>query len=396
MKSQSVSTQSSDLYALNAPSNFWLCLPNPSPDLWHEAVRRALPCLQLPAHVCDEGDILAQTLGEERFGVDHWQLGVYKRVYYHLKPLIPRRIIQWMRKVYSRREDAVVQPHWPVDERFVRFQWQVLKEVMLLAGVGSVQYRALWPDMKSFGLVLTHDIETATGQAFAAKIADLEESLGFRSSFNFVLERYTLDQGLMDDLRLRGFEVGCHGLKHDGKLYSSRSEFDKRSARINALMKQHDMVGFRSPLTHRNPGWMQALEMEYDLSFFDTDPFESIAGGSMTIWPFTIGHFAELPYTLVQDHSLTMIMNETTPDIWLKKVEFLCRYHGLCLLNSHPDYLLEARTLKVYTEFLQNLQDRRDYWHALPRETARWWRLRMQADVAPLCTASLADVEFAI
>ena len=31
---------------------------------------------------------------------------------------------------------------------------------------------------------------------------------------------------------------------------------------------------------------MQALEIEYDLSFFDTDPCEPIPGGTMSIWPF--------------------------------------------------------------------------------------------------------------
>ena len=45
---------------------------------------------------------------------------------------------------------------------------------------------------------------------------------------------------------------------------------------------------------------MRHLEIEYDLSFFDTDPFEPIPGGTMSIWPFFIGHFVELPYTLAR------------------------------------------------------------------------------------------------
>lgn len=33
----------------------------------------------------------------------------------------------------------------------------------------------------------------------------------------------------------------------------------------------------------RHPLWMQSLDIEYDLSFFDTDPYEPMAGGSMSM-----------------------------------------------------------------------------------------------------------------
>ena len=136
------------------------------------------------------------------------------------------------------------------------------------------------------------------------------------------------------------------------------------------------MAGFRSPLTHRNPEWMQALDVEYDLSFFDTDPFEPIPGGSMSIWPFFIGHFVELPYTLVQDYTLTSILRETSPKIWLDKIGFIEKYHGLGLVNSHPDYLKSEYSLDIYYAFLAEMRKRDDYWHALPNEVAKWWRLR--------------------
>jgi hypothetical protein len=127
------------------------------------------------------------------------------------------------------------------------------------------------------------------------------------------------------------------------------------------------------------PEWMQALEIEYDLSFFDTDPFEPIPGGTMSIWPFEIGRFVELPYTLVQDYTLTAVLGETTPRIWVEKVDFIETFSGLALLNSHPDYLLQPANWRLYEQFLQAMR-RRDgsYWHALPREVARWWRARRQ------------------
>jgi len=84
----------------------------------------------------------------------------------------------------------------------------------------------------------------------------------------------------------------------------------------------------------------------------------------------------ELPYTLVQDHTLTAVLGETTPRLWLEKVDFIERYHGMVLVNTHPDYLSDPVTWKVYADFLQAMRHRDGYWHALPREVARWWRVR--------------------
>jgi hypothetical protein len=150
-------------------------------------------------------------------------------------------------------------------------------------------------------------------------------------------------------------------------------------------LKELNAVGFRSPLTMRNPEWMQALQIEYDLSFFDTDPYEPMPGGTMSIWPFILGRFVELPYTLMQDCTLTTILGETTPRLWLQKVDFIERYHGMVLVSTHPDYLSDPVTWKVYADFLQAMRRRGGYWHALPMDIARWWRTRSDAktDVFP-------------
>lgn len=239
-----------------------------------------------------------------------------------------------------------------------------------------MSYRSFWPEGYSYAFVLTHDVETKAGQSNVRKVADLEESLGFHSSFNFVPERYQLDYELIEDLRARGFEIGLHGLKHDGKLFNSYSEFVKQAERINSHLKELNVVGFRSPLTLRNPEWMQMLEIEYDLSFFDTDPYEPMPGGTMSIWPFFLGRFVELPYTLVQDYTLTDVLGELTPQLWLEKVEFIKKYHGMVLLNTHPDYLSKPINWKIYIDFLQAMIKLGGYWHALPMEIARWWRTR--------------------
>ena len=362
------------LWMSNTPANFWLCKQDLPDDLWREAIRNSAPLLGLVDNQCDVEFILAFTLGEGRFGTDHWELDPLKRAYYLIKPLVPRMLTRRLRKIYNR--GVVADETWPIEHRYVDFLWEILRQILVLSGSNELLIKDFWPG-QSLAFVLTHDIETAAGQAFVEVVADLEESLGFRSLFNFVPERYKVNHKLMDNLRQRGFEVGVHGLKHDGRLFDSKPAFMEKANRINGYLKEWNAVGFRAELTHRQPEWMQALEIEYDLSFFDTDPFEPIPGGTMSIWPFFLGHFVELPYTLVQDYTLTSVLGEKSPQVWLEKVDYIERYHGMALVNTHPDYLKSKSTWDVYYEFLKEMKKRDRYWHALPRDVARWWKARI-------------------
>jgi hypothetical protein len=65
--------------------------------------------------------------------------------------------------------------------------------------------------------------------------------------------------------------------------------------------------------------------------------------------PFFIGHFVEPPYTPGPGFTLTSVLGETSPRIWLEKVEFIAKYHAMALLNSHPDYLAQKTTWDVFT-----------------------------------------------
>jgi len=386
------------LYRANTPARFWRLRlsPEPTPAQWVSAIRAAAKMLP-PAALSAGADIeslLAQTLGEGQFGVNHWRLSPAQRLYYHLKPLLPRAATRLLRQINRIPTQANFPLRWPIEDRYARFQWETVRQLLEIAGRRASPFIHFWPEGRRLAFVLTHDIEMADGQAFVRQVADLEESLSFRSSFNFVPERYRLDQGLMRELRARGFEVGVHGLKHDGKLFQSQEEFLRRAARINQYLKEFGAVGFRAPLTHRHPEWMQALEIEYDLSFFDTDPFEPMSGGTMSVWPFAMGHFMELPYTLVQDYTLTAVLREKTPRIWLKKIEFINSYYGMALVNTHPDYLEAPNTWRVYEEFLREMKRRGGYWQALPCQVAAWWRGRAEAEsIDSLPGAVLSQVQ---
>lgn len=381
-----------NLWTQNTPDRFWLCRPDPPAELWQAAIEEALPVLGLSPRPQNVEALLAATLGEGQFGPHPWRLGPARKLYYEIKPFLPLQLRNGIKTALSQTRPAGFCLHWPVEDRYARFQWETLRQLLLLSGRQRIAYRGLWPAGRRFALVLTHDIETAGGQAYAAAVAGMEEKLGFRSSFNFVPERYHPDLGLMNELRARGFEVGVHGLKHDGKLYASRRRFEKRAKRINHYLHEFQAVGFRSPLMHRNPYWLQSLEIEYDLSFFDTDPYEPMPGGVMSLWPYFLGKFVELPYTLTQDSTLSTGLGEKTAHIWLEKLSYIRQMHGMALVNTHPDYLIEPATRSLYQSLLEALCERREeFWHALPRETAGWWRSRAEGEpeVAPLQQATL-------
>lgn len=342
-----------------------------------------LPNLPVSVNDCGWEQLVNFYLEEELFGPNRYSLSSLKQLYYHLKPLLPRSIHHWMKVFYKNRQEGAFPLRWPIEDRFVTFIGDCVREF------ADGKHFAFWPENRQFAFVITHDVETAAGLAHALTLAQIEHEEGFRSAFNFVPERYAVDPVLRERLIELGFEVGVHGLSHDGKLFFNRKIFDARAAKINGYLKEWNAVGFRSPLTHRNPEWMQNLDIQWDSSFFDTDPYEPMPGGTMTIWPFFIGHFVELPYTLPQDSTLFLILGETNIDIWKRKVDWIAENRGMILVNVHPDYIdFGARgtgatrsqpssgkyPFKFYLELLDYVKKKENYWHALPREVAAWWR----------------------
>jgi hypothetical protein len=176
----------------------------------------------------------------------------FNQFYYFLKPLIPRRIQIGLRRLIVARKRARYSHVWPIDERAAR----------------PPEGWPGWPEGKKFALVLTHDVETAKGHANCRKLMDLEEKLGFRSSFGFVPERYAVSPELRKDLEKQGFEVIVHGLLHDGLYYRSREVFRKRAARINRYIKDWRAVGLRSPSMHHNLNWSHIICSQLPVSHF--------------------------------------------------------------------------------------------------------------------------------
>jgi glycosyltransferase involved in cell wall biosynthesis len=304
-----------------------------------------------------------------------------RRLYYHVKPLLPRRLRLALRRDHIRRIRKRCGDVWPIKKGSERppTNWPG------------------WPDGKRFAFVLTHDVEGQPGVDKVTQLAELEMELGFRSSFNFIPEGdYRVPSSLRAWLTDRGFEVGVHDLHHDGKLYSCRDEFLRKAQRINFYLKEWNATGFRSGFMLHNLNWIRDLDIQYDASTFDTDPFEPQPEGVDTIFPFwvsrpslnsqlsTINHprsgYIELPYTLPQDSTVFNLLRESTIDIWKQKLDWIAQCGGLALLNLHPDYVNFNGSVRSgmefpaqrYREFLEYVKARYDMedWRALPREVA--------------------------
>lgn len=295
------------------------------------------------------------------------------RFFYKVKPFIPRRLQLLLRRYIVRWRLRSLEDCWPILEH-----------------AGKMPQGWLgWPNNKKFAVILTHDVEHADGVGRCKDIARLEAELGFTSSFNFVPERYQLPANLRRWLTANKFEIGVHGLNHDGRLYESKQTFFSRAEKINQYIDEWGAVGFRSPAMHHNLEWIGHLNIEYDLSTFDTDPFEPQSRGMGTIFPFFVeranGHglYVEMPYTLPQDHTLFVILGEQTIDIWKQKVDWIAEHGGMVLVNIHPDYVSidgsngpEEYSINLYRELLTYIATRYEgkYWNELPRNVAEYYR----------------------
>jgi len=78
-------------------------------------------------------------------------------------------------------------------------------------------------------------------------------------------------------------------------------------------------------------------------------------------------------------------MQENSPAIWLKKLDWIAEKGGMALVIVHPDYInfdntsnLEEFPVKYYEDFLKYVKNKYEgkYWNALPREIAKYFSAR--------------------
>lgn len=313
----------------------------------------------------------------EQFLFEKYQIDQYDKklkFFYAVKFLIPRILQIFLRRIKARyiRNDF---PHWPIETYLEDFKRKIMKDIDK-----RIPFIWFWPDNKNFAFCLTHDLESERGLRKIDKICKIEKKFGFRSTWFFVPERYSISDVLINELNEQGFEIGIHGLKHDGKLFGSRKIFEERMKKIEDYALKWRAKGFRSPSLLRNYKWLKDIPFEYDSSFPDTDPYGPQPGGCLSIFPFFIGNIVELPVTLPQDHTLFEILKEKNINIWKEKINWIEKMHGLALIIVHPDYF-SSDVERHYYKLLEFVLTKNSVWFAKSIDITKWWRDRANSQL---------------
>ena len=302
------------------------------------------------------------------------------RTYYSVRPVLPRSAQISMRRVFSRIQRRREFPRWPTEPALHDLYAVLFRYV---AGIAEepIPSIAPWPSGYTWAVVLTHDVETSVGYRNLKLLQEIELRAGYRSSWNFVPKRYEVEDAVVRELIEQGFEVGVHGLLHDGRDLESEEMVRRRSPEMRAYAERWGARGFRSPATHRQWDLMPMLGFDYDSSYPDTDPFEPQAGGCCTWLPYFNRDLVELPITLTQDHTLFVILRERSERAWIEKASYLRSRQGMALLITHPDYMRDVASLEAYERFLSAFSDDSGAWRALPRDVSDWWRRRAASTI---------------
>jgi YD repeat-containing protein len=302
------------------------------------------------------------------------------RGYYLARPAMPRSVQLALRRLFTRVQSASSFPGWPIEDSLHDFYHWLFAVIAELAA-RPVPFLGLWPDGRSWALVLTHDVETAVGYSELDLLRGPERARGYRSSWNFVGARYPVDDETVRSLQDDGCEIGVHGLRHDGRDLAGRL-IDERLPAMWEHARRWNAVGFRSPATHRDWELMHRLGFEYDSSYTDTDPYEPQPGGCCTYLPYFNRGTVELPITLPQDHTLFTILRHADADLWLRKAGHIRDRGGMVLVLTHPDYAHDQRLADGYQMLLDTFAADCTAWRALPREVAAWWRERAASTIS--------------
>ncbi|MCZ2076648.1 MAG: hypothetical protein LC130_16835, partial [Bryobacterales bacterium] len=273
-----------------------------------------------------------------------------RRAYYCVRPLLPLPLRKRVQRFVLADWPALRFPSWPVDTSVEQILERLLAVSMKAKGIDAVPFIWFWPDGAPSCIMLTHDVETGGGLAFMPRLMDIDDSFGFKASFQMIpRKQYAIPRSLPALVRARGYEWNLQDLDHQANLFEDREEFLRSAASINGHLKDYGAAGFRAGRLYRNADWLQALEIAYDMSVPNVGHLEAQRGGCCTVFPFFLGDVLELPLTTIQDYSLFHILGEYSIGLWKRQLALINRRHGLASFIVHPDYIREPRALEVYT-----------------------------------------------
>jgi hypothetical protein len=334
------------------------------------------------AHLPFNPSQVVESLRQEAY-VGEWRSGalsILTRIYYFFRPALPVHVRRYLQMLHFRDWKNLNFPSWPVDCSVDNLVRRLMLLSLRASGADQIPFIWFWPNAHSSCAIMTHDVETGKGFEFCSALMDVDEEFGIKASFQVIPEeRYHVYPAFLEEIRRRGFEVCVHDLNHDGHLYSSREQFRRRAAKINAYGKEFGAAGFRAAVLYRKQLWYDALEFSYDMSVPNVAHLDPQRGGCCTVMPYFLSGLLEIPVTTIQDYSLFNILNDYSISIWKQQANIIMQKHGCMSFIVHPDYVTETRELAVFKEllaFLDQLRRENNVWITTPGEVNRWWRQR--------------------
>jgi hypothetical protein len=310
---------------------------------------------------------------------------ILKRTYYLIRRLTNPTLRGYIQRFRATNWIKRSFPQWPVDTTVEDLSEALLMHSLQVNRHERIPFIWFWPDGARASVTITHDVENLAGRDVCRELMDLDESYGFRSSFQIVPNgRYSVSREFLSSIRDRGFELCIQDLNHDGRLFDDLGQFRERAAQINRFAREYDAKGFRSAVLYRNPEWFEHFDFSFDMSIPNVAHLDPQRGGSCTVTPYFIGNLIELPLTTVQDYTLFRVLMQRSIDLWRLQIELILAKNGLITLLVHPDYIIEPDVRAVYRDLLAMLKELRtsqNLWFALPGEVADWWRQRSQMTI---------------
>lgn len=297
------------------------------------------------------------------------QIGVGFKLVEHIPYQIRDSFVSLLSLLRPKSSDAAKRRTFPIDDLADKLD------------PSTEEKREFW--QKDFGVIMTHDVDTREGYEYGlSRFVEIERAEDMVSTFNIVPSspEYEVDQDLITSLLRDGFDIGMHGLHHDGK-FAFLSDEAQRARVFKSVKRAKELglpsLGYRAPWLHRTRMMIRYLSeagFDWDSSFPDTD--DSTIGyastGSRTVFPFYPMYkengvwkrstIVEIPVSMPQDWTLLYyykLSEESILRVLRKKMDYIKSQGGLATFILHPDQedFGHPRHHKAYKALLRIIKD---------------------------------------
>lgn len=211
-------------------------------------------------------------------------------------------------------------------------------------------------------LLITHDLDTAEGLSnLVKKFIPMEDKFGVRSTNYIVPCGWKINRALLDEVAVRGHEIGIHGYDHSNKTpFLSIAERRRRLDAASPLIEQYKIKGYRSPSLLRTEALLNDLKSHYlyDSSIPTSGGiFPVPQNGCATARPFRINELWEIPVSLPRDGSLLFLGYSPIQilELWKHCADKISRSGGVAVLLIHCENRFSGglHRFKIYEKFLE-------------------------------------------